>query len=85
LPTDDKKRKWVAVGLTVVISGLLTLWGIYGIEQYGIALFALTPFFMGFSSTILYGQTKGITYKQTRQIGFLTLGIFTAVFLQLKA
>jgi hypothetical protein len=60
-------------------------WGIYGIEQYGIALFALTPFFMGFSSTILYGQTKGITYKQTRQIGFLTLGIFTAVFLQLKA
>ena len=43
LPTDDKKRKLLAVSITVVISGLLTLWGIYGIGQYGIALFILTP------------------------------------------
>jgi hypothetical protein len=78
LPTDDKKRKWTAVGLTVVISGLLTLWGIYGIGQYGIALFILTPLFIGAGSTILYGLEKEITKKEAWQIGFLTLGVFTA-------
>lgn len=78
LPTDDKKRKWTAVGLTVVISGLLTLWGIYGIGQYGIALFILTPLFIGAGSTILYGLKKEITKREAWLIGLLTLGIFTA-------
>ena len=78
LPTNDKKRKWTAVGLTVVISGLLTLWGIYGIGQYGIALFILTPLFIGASSTILYGLKKEITKREAWLIGLLTLGIFTA-------
>jgi hypothetical protein len=81
LPTDDKKRKWIAVGLTVVISGLLTLWGIYGIGQYGIALFILTPLFIGAGSTILYGLKKEITKREAWLIGLLTLGIFTAVLL----
>jgi hypothetical protein len=78
LPTDDKKRKWIAVGLTVTISSLLTLWGIYGIGQYGIALFIFTPIFIGAGSTILYGLKKEITKKEAWQIGFLTLGIFSA-------
>lgn len=78
LPTNDQKRKWISVGLTVVIAGLLTLWGIYGIGNYGIALFILTPLFIGAGSTILYGLKTEITYKQARQIGFLTLGVYTA-------
>ncbi|MGZ5245004.1 MAG: SRPBCC family protein [Bacteroidia bacterium] len=78
LPADEKKRKWTAVGLTVVISGLLTLWGIYGIGQYGIALFILTPLFIGAGSTILYGLKKEITKREAWLIGLLTLGIFTA-------
>ncbi len=78
LPTDDKKRKWIAVGLTVIISGLLTLWGIYGIGQYGAALFILTPLFIGAGSTILFGLKKEITYKQAWKIGFLTLGVYMA-------
>lgn len=78
LPSNDTKRKLVSVGLTVIISGLLTLWGIYGIGQYGIALFILTPLFIGAGSTILYGLKKEITKKDAWQIGFLTLGVFTA-------
>lgn len=64
LPTDDNKRKWLAIGLTVAISGLLTVWGIYGIGEYGIALFVLTPLFIGAGSTILYGIKNNITYKK---------------------
>ena len=66
------------MGLTVAISGLLTLWGIYGIGQYGIALFILTPLFIGAGSTILYGLKKEITKREAWLIGLLTLGIFTA-------
>lgn len=76
LPEDDNKRKWISVGVTVIISGLLTLWGIYGIGQYGIALFILTPLFIGTGSTILYGLKKSITYGQAWRISFLTLGVF---------
>lgn len=78
LPTDDTKRKWGSVGLTAVVAGLLTLWGIYGIGQYGIALFILTPLFIGASPTILYGLKKKITKKEAFIIGLLTLGVFTA-------
>lgn len=78
LPTDDNKRKWLAIGLTVAISGLLTVWGIYGIGEYGIALFVLTPLFIGAGSTILYGIKNNITYQKAWKIGFLTLGIYTA-------
>lgn len=78
LPTDDTTRKWVSVGLTVVVAGLLTLWGIYGIGQYGIALFILTPLFIGAVPTILYGNKKQITKKEAFFIGLLALVIFTA-------
>ena len=77
LPTDDKKRKLLAVSVTVVISGLLTLWGIYGIGQYGIALFILTPIFIGAGSTILYGLNKGITKREAWLIARVTLAVFT--------
>lgn len=78
LSMDNKKRKWLAVGLTVAISALLTVWGIYGIGEYGIALFILTPLFIGAGSTILYGIKNNITYQKAWQIGFLTLGVYTA-------
>lgn len=77
LSINHTKRKWTAVGLTVVVSGLLTLWGIYGIGQYGISLFIFTPLFIGANSTILYGLKKDISKKEAWQIGFLTLGIFS--------
>lgn len=68
LPIDDKKRKRIAAGLTALTSGLLTVWGIYRIGEYGIALFILTPIFIGAGSTILYGLKNKITYKQAWQI-----------------
>ena len=78
LPSDDRPRKWTAIISTVVLSGLLTLWGIYGIGQYGIALFILTPLFMGACPTILYGLGRQITKRQSLILAFITLGIFTA-------
>ncbi len=77
LPVDKAKRRWVAIGITAFIAGLLTVWGIYGIGQYGIALFILTPLFIGAGSAILYGYKNKITKKQAWYVGLLTLGVFT--------
>ncbi len=55
---NDSKRKWLSLVITVAIAGLLTLWGIYGIGEYGMVLFILTPIFIGFGSTILYGYKE---------------------------
>lgn len=81
LPEDDKKRKRNSIAITTIISALLTIWGIYGIGQYGIALFILTPIFIGASSVILYGYQKEITLKQSFKISFQSLLIFTLLLL----
>ncbi|HBF21695.1 MAG: hypothetical protein CMI36_14895 [Owenweeksia sp.] len=77
LPTSPRKRKWASIILTILLAAPLTLWGIYKIGEYGIALFILTPLFIGLASTVLYGYEREITLQQATRIGFETLGIFT--------
>lgn len=74
---DETKRKWISITITVSIAGILSLWGIYGIGEYGIALFMLTPFLIGFCSTFLYGYKNKITKSEAIWIGFTTLAICT--------
>jgi hypothetical protein len=74
--TEDNKSKLTAIGITMLISGLLTYWGIQGIGAYGMALFILTPLFIGMCPVILYGRKRAMTTKQARNIGFLTLTLF---------
>lgn len=74
---EENKSKWTAIGITVIISGLMTYWGIQGIGVYGMALFILTPLFIGMAPVIIYGRKRPVTTKQARNIGFLTLGLFT--------
>lgn len=78
-----KKKKWTSILITVLLAGILTGIGIFGIGQYGLALFILTPIFIGAGSTILYGyKTSFIKNKRDAlKIGFTTLGIFTLALL----
>lgn len=78
LMQSNKKRRWLAVGITIAIAGPLTLWGIYGIGEYGMALFILTPIFIGACATTIYGYKTEVTFKQSLNIGMLTLGVFGA-------
>lgn len=77
-PNGSKKRKWAAVALNVVIAGLLSIWGIYGIGEYGLALFVFTPLLMGAGPVIVYGLKKHVTLGEALSMGLLTLGIYTA-------
>ncbi|WP_245747726.1 SRPBCC family protein [Parapedobacter koreensis] len=78
LPEENSRRKTIAVVMTVILAGLLTLWGIHGIGEYGIALFLFTPLFIGANPSILYGWRKPITRRDAFLLGLLTLGIFMA-------
>lgn len=73
---NDRKLKWFAIGITLILSGLLTLIGIYGIGEYGIALFILTPLFIGFVPPVILGYKKKISKKEAINTGFITLGLF---------
>ncbi|RJE71662.1 hypothetical protein [Reichenbachiella sp. MSK19-1] len=77
LPTNIKTRKMVAVLATIFIASPLTIWGIYAIGEYGIALFILTPLLIGLVSTILLGHNRTVSTKEALQISFITLGVFT--------
>lgn len=59
--SEENKIKWIAVLVTVMISGLLTYWGINGIGEYGMALFVLTPLFIGVCPVIIYGRKKSLS------------------------
>ncbi len=74
---NDSKRKLISIGFTVVISLLLTLVGIYGFEDYGIAIFVLIPFFIGFCSVFLYSYKNNISRFESISIGYITLAICT--------
>lgn len=77
----DKKRWWTSISITFIISSLLTLLGIYGIGQYGLALFILTPLLVGFSSTVLYGYNHKISKTAAFSISALTISIMLIVLL----
>ena len=77
----NKKRQWISISISVVIAGLLTIWGIYGIGEYGIAIFILTPFFLGFSPAILYGYKNTVSLNDCRKVSFLSITIFMAFLL----
>ena len=77
LPTNLSQRKWIAVAITVLLATPLTAWGIYGIGEYGVALFLLTPLLIGIVSTTLFGHGRTLKKREAAQISFLTLGVFT--------
>jgi hypothetical protein len=78
---EENKIKWTAVAITVIISGLLTYWGIMGIGEYGMALFVLTPLFIGIFPVVIYGRKRSLTKSEARNIGFLTLLVFSITLL----
>lgn len=74
---NKTKRKWISISITACIAGILSLCGIYLVGEYGIALFILTPFLIGFCSTFLYGYKNKISKSEAVWIGFSTLAICT--------
>lgn len=75
LPEKYETRKPVAIAFTLLLCIPLILWSIYGIGEYGIALFILTPLLLGVCSTVILGYKMKVPYKQAKKVAFLTLAI----------
>lgn len=76
LAENKNKLSWIAIGITLVISILLSIIGIYWIEDYGIAIFILLPLYLGFSPTIIYGKILPISKNQSWRFGLITLSLY---------
>lgn len=75
-PQQRPARRWLSILLTLLWVVPVTLWGIYDVETYGMALFILTPIFIGLSATLLFGFRQPISKKEATAISFQTLGVF---------
>ena len=69
-------RVGLAVGVTLLLAGGFSWWGVYAIDNYGVALFVLTPLLVGLCPTVVYGYGRPISLAEASRISFLTLGIF---------
>lgn len=76
LPKKDKPLKWVIILVTELIATLFTVIGIFGIGEYGIALFVLTPIFIGAFPVLVYGSKKEMSLSGAIYLGLLCLMIF---------
>lgn len=74
----EKKREWIAIGITFLISAAFALLGIYWIRDYGIAVFILIPFLMGALPAFIYQRYEVITWKKSWKLALLTLTVCTA-------
>jgi hypothetical protein len=76
LPIERKNRFWLAVLATTSVAIVLTVWGIYGIGEYGMALFILVPFLIGFQSTVMWGREFVLTKNEGKKVAFSSVGVF---------
>ncbi len=79
LPPDHRKRAIASNAITIFLAAVLTVVGILGIGVYGMALFVLTPLFIGAAPTLLYGYKRPITKRLSLVLAFQSLGIFAVL------
>lgn len=67
----------VAIGFTVFIGILITILSANFLKQYGWGLFIGTPFFMSFTSVVLYGFHEPRSFRESVNVSTLSIGIFS--------
>ena len=75
LPDKDRPLQLVAVGFTALVAGLMILWVIYCMQQYGLALFVFIPLFIGVVPVIIRGRKKSITRADAFLMALMTLAL----------
>ena len=69
----DRKNQLIAVGSTLLLALILGTISIAFLDEYGLALFLLTPLLIGFLPGYIISRKEEITGKQIQSLGFKTL------------
>ena len=69
----DRKNQLIAVGSTLLLALILGTISIAFLDEYGLALFLLTPLLIGFLPGYIISRKEKITGKQIQSLGFKTL------------
>jgi hypothetical protein len=70
---------WFAALVSAAINIGFTALVVYGMSDYGIALFIFIPLLIGLYAVLLYGYKKTITYGQARDVTWMALCFFCLV------
>ena len=69
----DRKNQLIAVGSTLLLALILGTISIAFLDEYGLALFLLTPLLIGFLPGYIISRKEEVTGKQIQSLGFKTL------------
>lgn len=72
----QNKQKLIALFISLLLSLVATLLAIYGVRKYGIALFALTPFLLGFSASLVNGWNRKTTLSESLFVGLFSISLY---------
>ncbi len=77
IPFDDYKRKWFAVLVSALIGWIMSIIGIFILAQYGLGLFIVLPFLIGYATTAIYSFRALLTLKEAMKMSMLSLVVFS--------
>lgn len=70
---------WFAAVLSALVNVGFSAWIIYGVADYGIALFIFIPLLIGLYSVLLHGYKKRISFADSRDVAWFSLGLYAAI------
>jgi hypothetical protein len=71
-------RYTIALILPVIGGWLLTLFAVFVLRDYGLGVFILIPFYLGLSSTLLYGYRQNLPFWRFMGITSLSMLVYCA-------
>jgi hypothetical protein len=71
-----KTKKRVAILIALAVAWLLTAIGIYGVGDYGMAVFIFIPFLLGFAPVIIYGYKNELSRRGAINLGMAASILF---------
>jgi len=82
LPIKDKQRRWASIASSILIGILSVLLAVFGMGNYGIAIFVILPLVVGAIPALLYSRDRRVSKRTAAEMGiFAVLGLALLILL----
>jgi uncharacterized membrane protein YhaH (DUF805 family) len=76
IPKSKEGSALFSVGITLLVSLVITRLMINYLNEYGWSLFIGVPFLLGFGSVVIYGHGKRLLYKEAATLALISIALF---------